>query len=65
MTITVAKFRDVAEGTQPGQFMIGEREPVTSLADLDPIYKRLLDERVTAIVAVTGSDGQPNLTPVW
>lgn len=65
MTITVAKFKDVAEGTQPGQFMIGEREPVTSLADLDPIYKRLLDEPVTAIVAVTGSDGQPNLTPVW
>ena len=28
----------------------------TSLADLDPIYKRLLDEPVTAIVAVTGSD---------
>jgi PPOX class probable F420-dependent enzyme len=45
--------------------MIGDREPVASLADLDPIYKRLLDEPVTAIVAVTGSDGQPNLTPVW
>ena len=65
MSITVAKFRDVAEGTQPGQFMIGDREPVASLADLDPIYKRLLDEPVTAVVAVTGSDGQPNLTPVW
>jgi PPOX class probable F420-dependent enzyme len=65
VTITVAKFRDVSAGTQPGQFMIGDREPVASLADLDPIYKRLLDEPVTAIVAVTGSDGQPNLTPVW
>lgn len=65
MSITVAKFKDVAEGTQPGQFTIGEREPVTSLADLDPIYKRLLDEPVTAIVAVLGSDGLPNLTPVW
>jgi PPOX class probable F420-dependent enzyme len=65
VSITVAKFRDVAEGVQPGQFMIGDREPVASLADLDPIYKRLLDEPVTAIVAVTGSDGQPNLTPVW
>ena len=30
MSITVAKFKDVAEGTQPGQFMIGEREPVTA-----------------------------------
>jgi PPOX class probable F420-dependent enzyme len=65
VSITVAKFRDVAEGTQPGQFMIGEREPVASLADLDPSYKRLLDEPVTAIVAVTGADSQPNLTPVW
>src|SRR6185437_14482048 len=65
VSITVAKFRDVAEGTQPGQFMIGDREPVSSLADLDPSYKRLLDERVTAVVAVMGRDGQPNLTPVW
>ena len=59
MSITVAKFRDVADGVQPGQFMIGEREPVASLTGLDPIYKRLLDEPVTAIVAVTGSDGSP------
>ena len=65
MSITVAKFRDVADGIQPGQFTIGDREPVGSLADLDPIYKRLLDEPVTAIVAVLGADGQPNLTPVW
>jgi PPOX class probable F420-dependent enzyme len=65
VSITVAKFKDVADGTQPGQFTIGAREPVASLADLDPIYKRLLDEPVTAIVAVTGADGQPNLTPVW
>ncbi len=65
MSITVAKFKDVSAGTQPGQFTIGEHEGVSSLTDLDPIYRRLLDEPVTAIVAVTGSDGQPNLTPVW
>ena len=65
MTIIVAKFRDVAQGTQPGQFMIGEREPVSTLADLDPSFKRLLDEPVTAVVAVVGQDDQPNLTPVW
>src|SRR4029077_16320621 len=65
VSITVAKFRDVAEGVQPGRFMIGDREPVASLADLDPIYKRLIHEPVTAVVAVTGSDGQSNLTPVW
>ena len=65
MSITVAKFKDVADGTQPGQFTIGDRDSVTSLEDLDPSYKRLLDEPVTAIVAVAGSDGLPNLTPVW
>lgn len=65
MSITVAKFKDVADGTQPGQFTIGERQPVSSLADLDPVYKRLLDEPVTAVIAVTGADGMPNLTPVW
>jgi hypothetical protein len=26
MTITVATFKDVSAGTQPGQFMIGTRE---------------------------------------
>jgi len=65
MSITVAHFKDVADGVQPGQFTIGDRRPVASLADLDPTYKRLLDEPVTAIIAVTGADGQPNLTPVW
>ena len=65
MSITVAKFKDVSAGTQPGQFTIGDREGVSSLSDLDPIYRRLLDEPVTAIIAVTGADGTPNLTPVW
>ena len=65
VSITVAKFKDVAEGTQPGQFTIGEREAVSSLTDLDPSFKRLLDEPVTAVVAVTGRDEYPNLTPVW
>lgn len=65
MTITVAHFKDVAEGTQPGQFTIGDREQVQSLADLDPIYKQLIDEPVTAVVAVMGDAGRPNLTPVW
>jgi nitroimidazol reductase NimA-like FMN-containing flavoprotein (pyridoxamine 5'-phosphate oxidase superfamily) len=65
MAIKVAKFRDVAEGTQPGQFEIGEREEVGGLEALDPIYKQLIDEPVTAIVSVTGSAGRANLTPVW
>ena len=65
MAIKVAKFKDVAEGTQPGQFTVGDREQVTSLDDLDPVYKRLLDEPVTATIAVIGSTGRANLTPVW
>ena len=65
MAITVAKFKDVSQGTQPGQFTIGEKEGMASLAELDPMYRQLLDDPVTAIVAVTGADGLPNLTPVW
>lgn len=65
MSIKVAKFKDVAEGTQAGQFTVGEREQVQSLDDLDPIYKRLLDEPVTATLAVIGDTGRANLTPVW
>jgi nitroimidazol reductase NimA-like FMN-containing flavoprotein (pyridoxamine 5'-phosphate oxidase superfamily) len=65
MAISVARFLDVAEGIQPGQFTIGDHVSVSSLEDLDPIYKQLLDEPVTAIVAVTGGDGRANLTPNW
>ncbi len=65
MTIKVAKFKDVADGTQPGQFTVGDREAVQTLDDLDPIYKQLIDEPVTAVVAVIGDAGRPNLTPVW
>src|SRR3954468_24923011 len=65
MTIKVAKFRDVADGTQPGQFEVGDHESVQSLADLDPVYRTLLDEPVTAVVAVSGRTGRANLTPVW
>jgi PPOX class probable F420-dependent enzyme len=65
MAFTVAKFKDVAEGTQAGQFTIGDRETVASLSDLDPIYRQLIEEPVTAVIAVMGAAGRPNLTPVW
>ena len=65
MAITVAKFRDVSEGTQPGQFQVGARDSVQTLDDLDPIYKQLIDEPITAVIAVVGGAGRPNLTPVW
>jgi PPOX class probable F420-dependent enzyme len=65
MSITVAKFRDVSAGLQPGQFAVGDHQELTSLADLDPTYKQLMDKPVTAVFAVTGGDGRPNLTPMW
>ena len=40
-SITVAKFRDVANGLQEGQFAIGDRVKINGLSDLDPIYKPL------------------------
>lgn len=65
MSFTVANFKHVAEGLQEGQFTVGERSTVDALEELDPVYLRLLDEPVTAVLAVTGNDGRPSLTPVW
>ncbi len=65
MSINVSKFRDVAEGLQPGQFAVGDRTEIAGLADLDPTYKQLMDRPVTAVFAVMGGDGRPNLTPMW
>jgi hypothetical protein len=63
--IKLAMFRDVADGIQPGQFAIGERTELASLADLDPIYKRLMDEPVTQILGIVGPGGRANMTPMW
>jgi PPOX class probable F420-dependent enzyme len=62
---TVAKVLDVAEGVQPDQFTVGSRAEASSLEELDPIYRQLMDEPVTAVLAIMGGDGRPNLTPVW
>lgn len=65
MAIKIAKFRDVASGLQPGQFAVGDYESVNSLNDLDPKYKMLVDKPFACTMAVMGSDGRPNLTPMW
>lgn len=65
MGFVVSKVLDVADGLQPDQFMVGERREVESLEELDPVYRKLMDEPVTAVLAVTAGDGRPNLTPVW
>jgi len=65
MAIKLAKFRDVANGLQPGQFAVGDRTTVNSIADVDPKYKMLMDKPFACVMAVMGSDGRPNLTPMW
>jgi PPOX class probable F420-dependent enzyme len=65
MTISVARFLDVADGLQAGQFTVGDHDAISSLSELNPTYRALLDDPVTAIVSVTGADGRSNLTPVW
>ena len=55
--ITVAKFRDVSGGLQKGQFAVGERVKIKGLADLDPIYKALLDRPITVTLGLIGPDG--------
>lgn len=65
MGFRLSRFLDVSEGLQPNQFTVGGHEELSSLDDLDPIYKKLLDEPVAAVLAVVGNDGRPNLTPMW
>jgi nitroimidazol reductase NimA-like FMN-containing flavoprotein (pyridoxamine 5'-phosphate oxidase superfamily) len=65
VSFKVAKVLDVAQGVQEDQFTVVSREDKESLDDLDPMYRQLLDEPVTAVIAVMGGDGRPWLTPVW
>ena len=62
---TVANFRTVAHGVQPGQFAVGERTQVRGLADLDPTYRQLIDRPITVTLGLIGPDGRPSLTPMW
>jgi hypothetical protein len=65
MAIKIAKFRDVSTGVQAGQFAIGDREALSSLADLDPSFKKLMDDPVTQVLGIVGPGGRANLTPMW
>ena len=64
MSVPVAKFLDVSEGVQPNQFSVGSHESITSISDLDPTYKQLMDKPLACVMAVMGGDGRPNLTPM-
>ncbi|HTW68348.1 MAG TPA: pyridoxamine 5'-phosphate oxidase family protein [Acetobacteraceae bacterium] len=61
----IARFRDVADGLQAGQFAVGDRKPAASLNDLEPGYRQLLDRPITQTLGITGPDGRPSLTPMW
>ncbi len=65
MTISLSKFVDLRDGLVEDQFSVGDRTTIDGLDDLDPIYKRLMDEPITCVMAVMGGDGRPNLTPMW
>ena len=65
MALTVAEFLDVSGGLQANQFSIGGRYTINSISDLDETYKQLMDKPIPVIMAVTGGDGRPNLTPMW
>ncbi len=62
---TIANFKTVEDGVQEGQFAVGERTKAGSLADLDPVYRELLDRPITIILGLIGPDGRVNLTPMW
>lgn len=61
----VANLRHVADGLQAGQFAVGERRRAGSLAELDPIYRQLLDRPITQTLGLVGQDGRVSLTPMW
>ena len=63
--VEVSRFLDVSAGPQPNQFSVGSHDSIGSISDLDPTYKRLMDEPLACVMAVMGSDGRPNLTPMW
>ena len=65
MTVKVANFLDVANGTQANQFSIGNRYQVKSISELDETYKQLMDKPLACTMAVMGKSGRPNLTPMW
>ena len=63
--ITVANFRSVAHGRQPGQFAVGERRQIRGIDELDPVYRALLDRPITVTLGLVGPDGRVSMTPMW
>ena len=57
-----------ADVIMPGNdnaFETGKRGQISSIADLDPSYRWMLEKNVTATLATIKPNGLPQLTPVW
>ena len=65
MSITVASFLDVAGGLQPKQFSVGSHDKISSLDDLDPMYKQLLDKPIACVLGLIGNDGLEADLPLY
>jgi general stress protein 26 len=44
---------------------VGSHDKISSLDDLDPTYKQLLDKPIACILGLIGNDGLVNQTPMW
>jgi PPOX class probable F420-dependent enzyme len=58
-------IEDVITPGNEKAFTIGSRKEATDIHDLHPFYRSLLEKPVTAVVATTGTDGLPQVTPNW
>ena len=65
MGVKVAKFIDLREGVTANQFTIGDREKIDSISDLDPMYKRLMDEAHSMRYGRYGWNWKTKLDSMW
>jgi len=62
MTIQVA---DVIMPGKDHAFEVGSRQEVGAIGALDPSYRWMLEQSVTATLATVNANGLPQLTPIW
>lgn len=58
----------IADVIMPGNenaFETGRRVDISSIAELDPSYRWMLEKNVTATLATIKRSGLPHLTPIW
>ncbi len=52
-------------GARRPEFAVGDRFTIDSLDELDPTFKKLMDDPVTQVLGIVGPSGRANLTPMW